>query len=110
MKTEKNNPVVLILKDLPKRINEAKPLLHPEFAKLGVRTIPLNVLNGECSVYIGEDDVASSSGSVLRLKDLVNVTIERQKSIPKKVSIKGKKQAFETKQLIGRFHSIDVQN
>ncbi|WP_455142805.1 glutamate--tRNA ligase [Candidatus Hodarchaeum mangrovi] len=104
------NPVILTLKDLPEQYNVAKPLLHPEYPKLGTRTIPLDIINGECSVYISEEDITSSYESLLRLKDLVNITLEREKSLPKKIIVKGKKQAFETKKLIGRFHSIDVQN
>ena len=103
------NPVVLTLKDLPKQYSVAKPLLHPEYPDLGTRTIQLDIINGEGSVYISEEDISSNYGSLLRLKDLVNITIEREKSLPKKITVKGKKQAFETKQLIGRFHSADVQ-
>ncbi|MFX0107610.1 MAG: glutamate--tRNA ligase [Candidatus Hodarchaeota archaeon] len=89
-----DSPVWLELQELPDDIQEATAPVHPDFPDRGTRTIPLGRPPESGSVvHIGiaeKDYNRIDDGAVLRLKDLVNLTL-----------VKGKAPG-------GRFHSFSV--
>ncbi|MCK5264708.1 MAG: glutamate--tRNA ligase, partial [Candidatus Thorarchaeota archaeon] len=83
------DPVWLETLDLKR--DHAELPVHPDFPERGVRKIPLHYDNGKLQIGIQASDLDRlKSGSLFRLKDLANFTLERKKSPQAK------------------FHSIDV--
>ncbi|WXG41351.1 MAG: glutamate--tRNA ligase [Candidatus Freyarchaeum deiterrae] len=70
------SPVELTIRKAPNKNLEAKPLLHPDFPERGTRKIPVSVEKGLIKVLISERDKDTMSpDNIIRLKDLINITI-----------------------------------
>lgn len=83
------DPVWLETLDLKR--DHAELPVHPDFPERGVRKIPLHYENGKLQIGIQASDLDRlKSGSMFRLKDLANFTLEHKKPPQAK------------------FHSIDV--
>ncbi len=83
------DPVWLETLDL--KLDHAELPVHPDFPERGVRKIPLHYENGKLQIGIQASDFDRlKSGSMFRLKDLANFTLEHKKPPQAK------------------FHSIDV--
>ncbi len=72
--------------DIPSDISVATVPVHPDFPEQGVREIPLGVSNGKATIGIAQHDlVKMKKGSVFRLKDLANFTLEKMKPLSVKM-------------------------
>ncbi len=87
------NPIVTTISNIPLDIHLAAPLLHPEFPERGTRTLSIVVKNQQTQVNLpGNDLEAVKKGHIVRLKDLLNITIKSKTN----------------KGIIATFHSVDV--
>jgi glutamyl-tRNA synthetase len=72
--------------DITSDISVATVPVHPDFPEQGVREIPLGVSNGKATIGIAQHDLAKmKKGSVFRLKDLANFTLEKMKPLSVKM-------------------------
>jgi len=70
------SPVEFTIKKVPGEALQAEPLIHPDFPERGRRKIPVSVRDGTARVLVSsQDQERMGVGGVVRLKDLVNVTI-----------------------------------
>ncbi|MFX1449397.1 MAG: glutamate--tRNA ligase [Promethearchaeota archaeon] len=71
-----DEPVDLVIKDVPKDKLVAKPLKQPDFPERGSRTIELSKTNDEFILKISKKDKSKlKKGMLIRLKDLCNIEI-----------------------------------
>ncbi len=71
------SPVELTISKITTGELEAKPLLHPDFPERGTRKIPVNIERGVTKVLIPEQDKEKMGiNNVVRLKDLINITVK----------------------------------
>jgi glutamyl-tRNA synthetase len=86
------DPMWLNVRNLSPALTEAHVPVHPDFPERGMRIIPLHVVKGKSEFGIQESDFCRFKvGTVFRLKDMANFTLET-KSPP-----------------TGSFHSMDVE-
>ncbi|MGC8816965.1 MAG: glutamate--tRNA ligase [Candidatus Hadarchaeum sp.] len=70
-------PAKLLVRGAPK-LKEVRLRLHPSRPELGERVLPLGTENGDMVFYIsGEDAKDLKVGDIFRLKDLMNVRLEK---------------------------------
>ncbi len=86
------SPKWLTVKDVPTHIQSVAAPVHPDFEDRGTRTIPLERENSSSLIVgVAESDVKQiSAGTLFRLKDFANFTLEKGK------------------ELLASFHSLDV--
>lgn len=71
------SPVELTIRKIPNGDREAKPLIHPDFPEKGARKIPVSIKEGITKVLISDQDRKKMRvKSVIRLKDLINITVK----------------------------------
>jgi glutamyl-tRNA synthetase len=71
------NPMWLNVRNLSPALTEARVPIHPDFPERGMRIIPLHVVKGKSEFGIQESDFERFKiGTVFRLKDLANFTLE----------------------------------
>jgi len=71
-----NNPISLIIEDIPFEEIKAEPLLLPTNPKKGRRLIRSKVIEGKLKVYISKRDAGKlTQNNQIRLKDLFNIKI-----------------------------------
>ncbi|MHA1946429.1 MAG: glutamate--tRNA ligase [Candidatus Hodarchaeales archaeon] len=88
------DPIVTTIKGVPEVLETSHPLIHPEFPERGTRSIEVPVTNRQIEVYIPQDDIADiKKGTLIRLKDLVNITLE----------------SVTRKKAIAKYHSVDLE-
>jgi glutamyl-tRNA synthetase len=76
------NPLWIEVEDISSDISVAKVPVHPDFPEQGYRKIPLGVNGGKTTFGISQYDFEKMKvGSLFRLKDLANFTIEKKKPI-----------------------------
>jgi glutamyl-tRNA synthetase len=86
------DPVWLNVQNLSPGLTEAHVPVHPDFPERGMRIIPLHAVKGKSEFGIQESDLKRFKvGTVFRLKDMANFTLET-KSPP-----------------TASFHSVDVE-
>ena len=96
------NPVKLIIEDVPFEKIIAEPLLLPSKPEKGRRKIECNINNNQLIVYIAEADAKDrESDEIIRLKDLFNIEI-----ISIKLSQNLIKSQFHSKELNREFPII----
>jgi len=84
------DPIPLHINQLPFKQFTAEPLLHPQFPKKGTRHIPIEIAEGQSTVYLAKADLdavlnhkgkllhpALAQDEVVRLKDMYNVQIRK---------------------------------
>ncbi|MHA2234969.1 MAG: glutamate--tRNA ligase [Candidatus Thorarchaeota archaeon] len=76
------DPIWATASNLPEDLTFAEIPVHPDFPKQGVRKIPLSTSAGEAKIGIANNDIKKmKKGSLLRLKDLANFTLEKKKPV-----------------------------
>lgn len=71
------NPVKLLVHNAPK-FKEVRLRLHPSKPEMGERVLPIVIENDSPVFYVAKDDMATLRvGDIFRLKDLMNVKLER---------------------------------
>ena len=76
------DPVWAEAQSIPSEIVEASVPVHPDFPEQGVRTVPLGVSDGKAKIGISQHDYKKmKTGSLFRLKDLANFTLEKKKPV-----------------------------
>ena len=87
------NPVKLLVRGAPS-LKEVRLRLHPSRPEAGERVIPLRAEDGALVFYISGDDASSLKvGDIFRLKDLMNVKLEKKEPV-----------------LEASFHSLEVMD
>jgi len=77
------NPIWITVENLPGDLFEAHVPVHPDFPERGLRKIPLHAIDGESIFGIQESDLNRFKvGTLFRLKDLANFTLEKKKMPP----------------------------
>ncbi|MHA2347202.1 MAG: glutamate--tRNA ligase [Candidatus Hodarchaeales archaeon] len=88
------DPIVTTIKGVPEVLETSHPLIHPEFPERGTSSIEVPVTNHQIEVYLPKDDIVDiKAGTLIRLKDLVNITLE----------------SATRKKAIARYHSVDLK-
>ena len=76
------DPIWVEAEDIVPDISVASVPVHPDFPELGVREIPLGVSDGKTTIGISPRDYKRmKKGSLFRLKDLANFTLEKKKPV-----------------------------
>jgi glutamyl-tRNA synthetase len=76
------DPVWVEAEDIVPDIFVASVPVHPDFPEQGVREIPLGVSDGKTTIGISQQDYKRmKKGSLFRLKDLANFTLEKKKPV-----------------------------
>ena len=71
------DPVEIIIENVPQKINTAQIPLHPEFPERGSRELKIKLENNRTTIFISNNDAKQFTGQdLIRLKDLVNIVIE----------------------------------
>jgi glutamyl-tRNA synthetase len=87
-------PLVATINNIPLDVHIAYPLIHPEFPDRGTRVIQINAKDETVQVNLpGMDLDPVKKGSIIRLKDLMNVSV----------------QSKTKKGIKATFHSTDVE-
>ena len=74
------DPIWIEAEDITSNITVASVPVHPDFPDQGVREIPLGVSDGKTTIGIAQRDFDKmKKGSLFRLKDLANFTVEKMK-------------------------------
>lgn len=80
------DPLWATTSNVPSELSIAEVPVHPDFPKQGVRKIPLSVSDGSGVVGISQTDYSGmKKGSLVRLKDYANFTIEDLKPLELKL-------------------------
>jgi glutamyl-tRNA synthetase len=80
------NPQWMQAEGITSDISVANVPVHPDFPEQGVREIPLGVIDGNATIGIAQRDLEKMKiGSVFRLKDLANFTLEKIKPVSVKM-------------------------
>ncbi|MFX1573509.1 MAG: glutamate--tRNA ligase [Promethearchaeota archaeon] len=96
------DPVLILISNIPTKGYIAEPLLHPSYPSKGKRKITCTATNGELKILISFLDVKKlEKNQVIRLKDLINVRIESINFKEKKVDA-----SFHSKKLNRKFSII----
>ncbi len=70
------NPIKVIIQKLTFPELVSHPFIHPTYPERGTRTIPLSITQNSAEVYIANSDAKNlQENSIVRLKDLCNITI-----------------------------------
>jgi glutamyl-tRNA synthetase len=76
------DPIWVEAEDIAPDISVASVPVHPDFPEQGVREIPLGVSGGKTTIGISQTDFKKmKKGSMFRLKDLANFTLEKKKPV-----------------------------
>ena len=71
------DPVEIIIENVPQTINTAQIPLHPEFPERGNRELKIKLENNRTTIYIANNDAKQFTGQdLIRFKDLFNIVIE----------------------------------
>ncbi|MFW9779629.1 MAG: glutamate--tRNA ligase [Candidatus Heimdallarchaeota archaeon] len=74
------DPIKLMITDVPSFIKAAQPLKHPEHPEIGRREIKIDIENGCVNIYVPKQELLRlGDKKIIRLKDLMNITITRHK-------------------------------
>ena len=74
------DPIWMSAEGIDVSIKVASVPVHPDFPEKGVREIPLGVSDGTATIGIAKHDLEKmKKGSLFRLKDLANFTVEQKK-------------------------------
>jgi len=80
------DPIWIEAMDIAADIKVANVPVHPDFPEQGVRVIPIGVSDGKATFGIAQHDLERmKKGSVFRLKDLANFTLEKMKPLSVKM-------------------------
>jgi glutamyl-tRNA synthetase len=80
------DPVWMSVEGVSSDIDIAFVPVHPDFPEKGVREIPIGVSDGRATIGIAQHDFARmQKGSLFRLKDLANFTVEKMKPLTAKM-------------------------
>jgi len=72
------DPVEVIVENVPETIDTALIPLHPEFPERGKREFKVTRFDKKMKIYLDKNDVKQlAEKELLRLKDLLNITIEK---------------------------------
>ncbi|MGQ9788057.1 MAG: glutamate--tRNA ligase [Candidatus Hadarchaeaceae archaeon] len=75
------NPVKLLVRNAPK-FKEIRLRVHPSKTEMGERVLPIWIESDGLVFYVAREDIATlNAGDIFRLKDLMNVKLERVGSI-----------------------------
>ncbi|MHA2360287.1 MAG: glutamate--tRNA ligase family protein, partial [Candidatus Thorarchaeota archaeon] len=76
------NPVWATASNIPSDLTSAEVPVHPDFPELGVREIPVSTRDGVAILGIARTDFEKmKKGSLIRMKDFANFTLERKKPV-----------------------------
>ncbi|MGY5855837.1 MAG: glutamate--tRNA ligase [Candidatus Thorarchaeota archaeon] len=80
------DPKWIQAENISKDLTVANVPVHPDFPEQGVREIPLGVSAGKTTIGIAQRDLEKmKKGSLFRLKDLANFTLETKKPVSVKM-------------------------
>ncbi|MFX1311555.1 MAG: glutamate--tRNA ligase [Promethearchaeota archaeon] len=96
------DPILIVISNVPTNDLMAKPLLHPSNPQKGTRKIKCSTSNGELKILISHLDAKKlTRNQIIRLKDLINIRIKNINFNEKRINA-----TFHSKKLNRQFSII----